>query len=334
MNVGIVSYGAYAPYQYIYSENIGKEAARLGLSKKALASWDEDSVTMAVEAGRKALMLGTVDAQKVGALYIGSESPPYAVKPSSTIVADVLGMNNEYRAVDLQFACKAATAGLQMALSEVSSSHTSYGLVIGSDKSQAKPKDALELSAGASAAAVLVGKKNVIAKVIDTVSISSDTPDFWRREHELYPSHGGRFTGEPAYFSHVLPCAKRLLEKTNTKVSDIDYVVFHMPNGMFPVKAAKVLGFSPKQYMDGLTVKEVGNPYSASALLGLSAVLDVASFNKKILMVSYGSGAGSDALLLETTKEIVNLKRGNIKRMFSKRKEASYLEYLQRSVWA
>jgi len=116
----------------------------LGLEKKALAAWDEDSVTMAVEAGQTALKVAKIKAGELGAVYVGSESPPYAVNPMSTIVADVLGVGNHYRAVDLQFACKAATAGLQMAMGEVAGKHHDYALVIGTDKAQAKRGDVLE----------------------------------------------------------------------------------------------------------------------------------------------------------------------------------------------
>lgn len=329
MSVGIVGYGVYVPWRFIDPARIAPQARRLGLLKKALADWDEDSITMAVEAGRSALLQTNVSVDDVGAVYIGSESPPYAVNPSSTVVADILGMGDAYRAADLQFACKAATAGLQMAAAEVAQQHIPYGLVIGTDTSQARPGDPLELSAGAAAVAVLVGKKNVIAKIEGTLSVSSDTPDFWRREHERYPSHGGRFTGKPAYFQHVITAAKRLMEKLRVKPEDFAYVVFHMPNGVFPVTAAQILGFSEKQYLPGLTVKEVGNPYSASALLGLVAIMERAKPKQRILMVAYGSGAGADAVAFKTTPSISFLKRGSLQKMFLKRKEVDIETYLR-----
>lgn len=327
MNTGIVGYGAYVPYKYIFSSNISPEASRLGLQKKALADWDEDSITMAVEASHQSLQMSGISASEIGGIYCGSESPPYAVKPSSTVIADILNIPNGYCAADLQFACKAAVAGIRMLSAQIEKGEMEYGLVIGSDTSQAKPADPLELSAGAAAASLVLGKRACIARILHAVSVSSDTPDFWRREHQQYPSHGGRFTGEPAYFSHVMMAARRLLEVAKLKPSQLDFVIFHMPNGIFPIKAMKTLGFTEKQYRDGLTVKEVGNPYSASVLLGLCSVLDKAKPHQKILMVSYGSGAGSDALLLETTPYISKVRRGRVQTVCREREEVKLAAY-------
>jgi hydroxymethylglutaryl-CoA synthase len=301
--------------------------------KKSLAWWDEDSVTMAVEASQTALVVAGIVAGDLGAVYVGSESPPYAVNPMSTIVADVLGLTGNYRAVDLQFACKAATAGLQMVMGEVSSGHHDYGLVVGVDKAQARRGDVLEWSAGAAAAALVVGGKGVIARVLDSVSVTSDTPDFWRRVGQEYPEHGGRFTGEPAYFTHVIEAGRQLLERRQLKPGDLDYAVFHMPNGRFPVEAAKRLGFSPGQVEPFLAVKEVGNPYSASTLLGMAALLEKLKPNEKALVVAYGSGAGADALLIEGTEELEKRKWGGLERMLGQRKQVELVGYLQQERW-
>ena len=109
-----------------------------------------------------------------------------------------------------------------------------------------------------------------------------------------YPSHGGRFTGKPAYFRHVTSCGKKLLSLAGTEPEDYDHAVFHQPNSKFPTKAAKLLNFSRSQVERGLLVSEIGNTYSAAALLGLAAVLDDARPGERIFVVSYGSGAGSD----------------------------------------
>jgi hydroxymethylglutaryl-CoA synthase len=348
-SVGIVGYGAYIPRFYMDPAELNSGAQGLGLEKKALALWDEDSVTMAVEAGREALRTAAIEAGDLGAVYVGSESPPYAVNPMSTIVADVLGVGNpsasfdgakdkrsgqaEYRAVDLQFACKAATAGLQMAMGEVASGHHHYGLVIGSDKAQAKPGDVLESSAGAAAAALVVGRGKILARVLGTLSVTSDTPDFWRRGGQQYPQHGGRFTGEPAYFAHVVTAGKKLLQQMEFGATDLTYAVFHMPNGRFPLEAGKRLGFTASQIEPFMTIREVGNPYSASALLGMVALLEVLQPWERALIVAYGSGAGADAILLEGTEELKQRRWGGLKHLFNGRSSVGLVKYLRHERW-
>jgi hydroxymethylglutaryl-CoA synthase len=184
-----------------------------------------------------------------------------------------------------------------------------YGVAIGSDTSQGAPGDALEYSASAGGAAFVIGRERVLAKVRHTLSYTTDTPDFWRREGQHYPSHGGRFTGEPAYFRHVSECAHRIMERAGTTPKSYAHVVFHQPNGKFPQRVGKQLGFTDQQMRYGLVTPYIGNTYSAAALIGLANVLDVALPGQKILMVGYGSGAGSDAFHIVTTDEIGKLDR-------------------------
>lgn len=306
--VGIISYGIYIPKKRIKIAEIaqkwGKNAQQvensLGIKQKSVSAPDEDSVTLAVEAGQEAFKKTQVRPALIEAIFVGSESHPYAVNPTSTIIGEVLGCGNNYLAADLEFACKAGTAGLQMAFGLIASVKIKYGLVIGSDCAQSKPHDALEYTAGAGAAAYILGSgANLLAEIVDFTSFSSDTPDFWRRDGIRYPSHAGRFTGEPAYFYHTINAGQRLLEKSKTKPSDYDYCVFHMPNGKFPVLAAKRLGFSLKQLKPSLVVEDIGNPYSASSLIGLAKVLNLAKPGEKIFLVSYGSGAGSDGFIFK-----------------------------------
>lgn len=317
MKVGIVSYGTYIPKYRIKVEEIARiwgenpESIKggLGVYQKSIPDMDEDTATIAVEAAREAVVRSGINPEEIGAIYVGSESHPYIVKPTATIVGEALGVGNEFFAADLEFACKAGTAGIQLCMGLVSSGMINYGLAIGADTSQGAPGDPLEYSASAGGAAYIIGNKGIVAQILDTYSFTSDTPDFWRREGQPYPSHGGRFTGLPAYFRHVTSAAKGLMEKTGLKPSDFNYAVFHQPNGKFPTRAAKMLGFSSDQIKQGLVVPYIGNTYSGSSLLGLAAVLDVAKPGDLILLVSFGSGAGSDAFAIEVTDEIESLDR-------------------------
>lgn len=306
---GIVGYGAFIPRHRIRSEEIarqwGKDAAAirrgLVLEEKSVPGLDEDTITISVEAARDAIERSGIDPLRIGAVYIGSESHPYAVKPSGTVVIDALGIGPEVHVADFEFACKAGTEAMFVALCLVESGRVEYAMGIGADTSQGAPNDALEFSASAGGAAYIFGAKDLLVDVLETYSYTSDTPDFWRREGRFYPRHGGRFTGEPAYFKHVLSATRGILKKTGMDPQDFKYAVFHMPNGKFPQQAAKQLGFTKEQIETGLVVVKMGNTYSGSSPTGLAAVLDVADPGDKILLTSFGSGAGSDSFVLQAT---------------------------------
>jgi hydroxymethylglutaryl-CoA synthase len=317
MQAGIVSYGAYVPRYRITPAEIGRvwgtDGASVGeglnVRRKSVPSPDEDTITISTEALRTALIRGAIDPQQIGALYVGSESHPYAVKPTATVVAQAVGATPYLTAADFEFACKAGTAAIQTCLGLVGAEMIRYGVAIGTDTSQGAPGDALEYSASAGGAAFVLGRERVICRVHRTLSYTTDTPDFWRREGQRYPSHGGRFTGEPAYFRHVTECARRLMEVQGTSPKDYHHVIFHQPNGKFPVRVGKLLGFSEAQMRYGLVTPDIGNTYSGAALLGLANVLDRAAPGERLLMIAYGSGAGSDGFDLETTEELASFDR-------------------------
>ena len=318
MTVGIVSYGAYIPRYRIKVEEIAKVwgddakiiSGGLMVYEKSVPDKDEDTVTIAVEAARNAIKRAGTDPERIGAVYTGSESHPYIVKPTSTIVAEAIGTNPELTAADFEFACKAGTAAIQACMGLVESEFIDLGLAIGSDVAQGAPGDALEYTAAAGGVAYIIGKNDLIAEIESMYSFTSDTPDFWRREGMSYPEHGGRFTGEPAYFKHVTSAAKGLLEKIGTKPSDYDYAIFHQPNGKFPSRVAKMLGFSKEQIKPGLVVPRLGNTYSGSCMMGLAATLDIAKPGDRIFVTSFGSGAGSDAFSITVTDKIDDIRNG------------------------
>lgn len=334
--IGITSYGFYLPRYRIKTETIAKVWGKnpqeiknsLLIEEKTVSYFDEDSLTMAYEASKMALNDFSDDLSKIKIVFFGSETPVYAVNPTSTILADFLGIERNYLALDHQFACKAATGAIISALGLIQSGFSSYGLVVASDKATAKPHDALEYTAASGAVSLLLGKEDLLVEILAYQSYSSDTPDFWRREGIRYPNHGGRFTGKPSYFAHIMGASRLLLDKTRLKPADFSYVVFHMPNGKFPKEMAKSLGFSFDQLKESLVVSYLGNSYTASALMGLVAVLAKAKEEELIFFASYGSGAGSDAFVFRTTKNLKKRRR-QFKTINQKNKYIDYPTYLK-----
>ncbi|OPX18180.1 hydroxymethylglutaryl-CoA synthase [candidate division WOR-3 bacterium 4484_100] len=335
--IGIVGYGSYLPRFRIRADDIARQWGRdpetvkrgLLLKEKTVPGPDEDTITISVEAARNALKRADIEPGEIGSLYIGSESHPYAVKPSGTVVAEVLGITPEVHIADYEFACKAGTEAMFVAYSQVKAELVKYAMAIGADTSQGAPGDALEFSASAGGSAFIFGREKVIAEVIDTYSYATDTADFWRREGAFYPLHGGRFTGAPAYFKHILGAGRAILKKSNLKPEDFKYAVFHMPNGKFPLSAGKRLGFKREQLEPGWIVPTMGNTYSGSSPTGFSATLDIAKPGDLILLVSFGSGAGSDAFIFKVTERIeqVRDRAQKVQEMLSR--EPIYLDYGQ-----
>ncbi|HJJ47037.1 MAG TPA: hydroxymethylglutaryl-CoA synthase [Methanocorpusculum sp.] len=337
--VGIITYGAYIPQYRIKVEEIARVwgsnakeiSGGLGVFEKAVADYDENTATFAVESARAALLRRPVNRSEIKAVYVGSESHPYAVKPTAVTVGEAIGATPVMTAADFEFACKAGTACIQTAIGLVKSGMMKYALAIGADTAQGAPGDALEYTAAAGGAAYLIGCDNPIAEINDTCSFTTDTPDFWRREGENYPQHGGRFSGEPGYFKHVECAARMMMERCNSRPSDYTYAVFHQPNAKYPQKAAKSLGFTAEQIKPGLLVPRLGNTYSGAVPLGLAAVLDIANPGDRIFVTSYGSGAGSDAFDITVTDAIeTDIDRScapSIEAMLEKKKYLDYAIY-------
>lgn len=310
--VGIVGYGAYVPRYRLPATEVSRVWTNglggIPIKEKAVAGLDEDVTTMSVEAARNAIARAQINPKAIRAVWVGSESHPYAVKPTSTIVAESIGASPNIQAADWEFACKAGTEAVQASIGMIGSGMGEYSLSIGMDTAQGRPGDALEYTAASGGAAFLLGPAEQSCAIYQgSYSFVTDTPDFWRRSGETYPSHGDRFTGEPAYFNHTLSSAQTLMDMMGTTASDYTYAVFHQPNVKFPSRAAKMLGFTPEQIEHGLLAGEIGNVYSGSCMVGLTATLDVAKSGDRILMVSYGSGAGSDAFDLIVTDQITKI---------------------------
>lgn len=309
--VGIVGYGSYIPAYRLPAEEIselwrdGQDKDFLPVEQKSVPGKDEDTTTMSIEAARNALARAQIKAELIRAVWVGSESHAYAVKPTGTIVGEVLGIVPEMLSADLEFACKAGTEAIQAAIGFVGSSMGDYALAIGMDTAQGRPGDALEYTAAAGGAAFIMGPADQSLAILEgSYSYVTDTPDFFRRAYQHYPEHGNRFTGDPAYFKHIEASVKALLEGLKLQASDFKYAVFHQPNTKFPEKVAKKLGFTNEQIKYGMLASQIGNTYAGASVIGFTDILDHAKAGDRILVASFGSGAGSDTFSFMVTDKI------------------------------
>ncbi len=318
-DVAIIGYGAYIPKYRIQNQEIARiwQNGQLfeenmvyptPILQKSVAARDEDSVTMSIEAAKRALRRAGINPKELRAILMGSESNPYAVKTAGVTIAAAIGGPQDILAATYEFACKAGTEAMETSIALVGSGMAKYAMAIGADTAQGKPGDALEYTAASGAVAYIFGeykKGEAIAKVEATYSYAKDVPDFWRRGRSPYPEHAQRFTGEPAYFELVLGAARGIMDDLNLTPKDFDYAIFHQPNYKFPLKAAKILGFTDEQIKPGVLSRIIGNTYSGSSIMGFAATLDVAKPGDRILVVSYGSGSGSDAMIYTVDEGIL-----------------------------
>lgn len=330
--IGISAYGAYVPRLKLPVNEISKfHGHKKSTLKhfKAIAEKDEDTATFSIEIlNNLQTNFPNVDLQSVESVYVGSESHPYAVKPTGTILAEYLG-TNDLTSANLEFACKAGTAAMQIVAAQTACGMVSSGLAIGTDIAQARPADVLEMTAGAGGAGFLITKEreNLVAKFLYTASVTTNTPDFWRRPGEKYPRHLQRFTGKPAYLKHVSMAIEKLLAGSKLNSENFDQVVLHSPNLKFPELIAKKYHFKNSSLVHRKLFPEIGNAYAGSSMLGLAYALDTSKPGDLILMVSYGSGAGSDAFVLQkkSGKRMAN----KLTDQFKNRKLINYSEYLK-----
>ncbi len=313
---GIWSYGHYVPMlrmdmkvlaeQWGLSDALERVYRLNGRNAVAVNGLDEDTVTLSIEAAEQAMALLPAGAPRPRGLMIGSESHPYAVKPSSVIVAEALGLAPELFVVDLEFACKGGTAALYLSHGLVASGQVPAALAIGADCPQSAPGSLLEASVGSGASAFVVGPAaGSIATIDATFAASSDVTDFWRRDGAQFPSVVGKFSAEIGYVEHTSRVVRRLLEITSSKPEDYTYLCLHQPYQSLPLSVAKQLGFQRAQVQPGIVAGKIGNTYSSACLLSLCGVLDLAAPGEKIMLASFGSGAGSDGFVFTVTEEIL-----------------------------
>ena len=334
--IGVVGYGVYIPRYRLPGSAISQvwKGTDKGspVKEKAVAGLDEDTVTISIEAARNALARAGIDPGELRAVWIGSESHPYAVKPSSTIVAEAIGATPNIQAADMEFACKAGSEAMVMSMGIVGSGMGKYALAVGADTAQGRPGDALEYTAASGGAAYILGPADESLAIIEaSYSFVTDTPDFWRRSGQKYPSHGQRFTGEPAYFKHVRNATTTMLNELGAEPGDFKYVTFHQPNPKFPSRIGKELGFTTEQITPSLLAPRIGNTYAGASLVGNTAAFDIAEPDDRVLMVSYGSGAGSDAFAFQMTDKIAEVRNfaPTTEEYIARRKVIDYATYVR-----
>jgi len=303
--VGITSVGAYLPIYRLNREEIAKAwAGRSAGGAKAVAGYDEDTVTMAVAAALDCLGRS---GGKADGLALATTTAPYQEKQSAAIVASAADLAAGCHTADITDSLRAPAIALKSAIDAVRAGSAQNVIVAAGDTRPAAARGTLEQTLGDGAAALMVGSEGVIAEVEGSYSIFNDFTDYWRIEGETFiRAAEGRFIDEAGYLPTMQSVISGLLAKYKLAIGDFARVVYYAADARQHAALARRLKLDKAQVQDTL-YNDIGNTGTASPLLMLAATLETARPGDRILLAGYGDGA--DAFVLRVTDEIRKIQK-------------------------
>ncbi len=330
--VGITSYGAYIPkYRInrglIYQSMGWLNPATMMGGEKAVAHFDEDSITMAVAAGIDCLT--GMDRKEIDGIYFATTTAPYKERQSAEIIATAINLRSDIRTADLTDSVKSGTTALISAFDAIKAGSAKNLIVCAADCRTGKPGSAQEEIFGDGAASLTIGDSGVIAGIEGSHSVSYDFVDHWRADGEVFDRQWeDRFIRDIAYRNFIIEAVSGLAKKCNLDVKDISKLAYPCLYAGDHKKIAKQLGLDPAQIQDPL-LNNVGYTGTSNPLLLLVGALEDAKAGDNIVIVGFGNG--SDALLFKVTDEIEKIKgnrRGIKKHLASRRELTSYEKFV------
>jgi hydroxymethylglutaryl-CoA synthase len=320
---GIVSYGAYVPLFRLGRGSAGWE----GLAERAVANFDEDSVTMAVATLRGALT--AMDASTIDALYFATTTPPYAEKQSATTIGWGANLRTDIFTVDCTDSLRAGTNALKLALDATKAGSAKHVAVVAADNRLAQPRSSFERTFGDGAATLVVGEDQVIASVDGHQSFSHEIIDTWRSaDEDMVRSWEDRFRLEKGFIESLHESVSNALQKFGTTTKDYAKVIFSAPDARAHREAARALGLEAAQVQDGL-FSVLGNTGTAFPLMLLIAALEDAQPGDRLLLASYGDGCDVFSLQVTPEKARLSAQHGMKAHLAAKKLVPNYEQYLK-----
>ena len=290
---GIVAHGAYVPRFRLGAETVGWP----GSQERAVANFDEDSVTMAVAAGRECLQ--GRDRQDIDALFFASSTVPYAEKQGAAIISAALDLRRDIFAADVTDVLRAGTTALRSALDAVAAGSARQALVVVADSRQGTPRSDMERNSGDGAVAFLVGQDNLASEFVGSFTLTENMLDNWRSSGDPFVrSWEDRFAAEEGLERIVPDAVDGFLAKYQVSLADVARVALYAPDARLHVRLVRRLDLNPQQVQDPLFGR-LGNTGAPFPLMLLSAALDDVPPGALVLAVSYGDG--SDVLAFRAT---------------------------------
>lgn len=328
--LGITRYGVYIPKYRLGRDVVAKAWGPQFLSgERAVANYDEDSLTMATEAALNCLQ--GIDPKSVDGLIFASTTSPYLEKQASTLVATAADLTEEIFTADQLSSIRAGTAALKSALDAVKGGSARNILVAAGDSRRGEPGSDSEQLFGDGAAAVMVGDTGVAANIEGIYCLSEEFMDAWRKSDDIFLQKGdAAFVQAYGYARIVKNCVAGILKKYEMKISDISQFVFSAPDRRVYSRLVKSLNLPPGSFMEDPLLTTVGDTGTAAPLMLLIAALEKATPGERLLLCSYGAG-NSDAFLFQVTPEVERLrdKRGVAGYQASKKPMTNYEKFLK-----
>jgi hydroxymethylglutaryl-CoA synthase len=326
---GIVSYGAYIPYYRLSREEIARAwGSAPSPGERAVANYDEDSLTMAFAAARDCLR--GIKVENIDGLYFASTTAPYKEKQCATTIATVLGLSPNAITMDFSGSMRCGSNALKAAADAVDAGTAQNILVCMADSRLGYPSGPFEMSFGDGAAALLIGKNQVIADITRFYTQHYEIQDIWRADRDTFVrSAEDRFAMDEGYTGVTASAISSLLKKMSLTPKDFSKIALNSPNPRQLRTVAQKLGFDEKSQVQDVLHSSIGDTGSAMPAMSLVAALEQANPGENILLASYGNGC--DIFVLKTTAGILEAKdrRGIMRHLASKSLLSNYSRYLR-----
>ncbi len=327
--VGITSYGAYIPIFRISRADISKGWGGPPYGgEKAVANFDEDSITMAVAAGRDCIR--GMDPKRIDCLYFASTSHPYKEKQAAATIRVAMDMNREISTADFGQSLRCGSSAMASAVDAVMSGSSKNVLVCSADIRLGLPNGPRELDFGDGAAALTIGSEGVIATVDGRYSVSDEILDVWRSDKDTYVRFWeDRFARGKGFNNIVIEAVSAALKQYNMEPKDFSKAIFNGPDSRAALQLAKMLGFDPKSQFQDTLYDTIGNSGAALGPMLLVAALEEAKPGDRLIFANYGDGC--DVFILTVTPEIEKKRDrlGMKGHLNSKKTLSSYRKYLR-----
>jgi 3-hydroxy-3-methylglutaryl CoA synthase len=304
--IGITAYGGYVPRLRLSRQAVAHAnawyapgfASRKGT--RAMANWDEDSITMAVAAARDALG-PREDRGHVRAVFLASDTLPFVERLNAGVVAGALTLSDDIEAMDMGGSQRAGLAAVSQAVARVQAGGGDV-LVLAADDRKTRAGSAQELDDGDAAAALMIGKDNVLAELLGAGTLSVDFVDHFRGAGEDIDYHWEERWVRDEGISKLMPRAiHAALAQAGVKAAEVDHFIFPSSFAKMDAQLAKACGIRAEAVAD-LLLDGVGDSGLPHGLLILSHVLERARPGQLIVVAQFGSGA--QALVFRVTDAI------------------------------